>query len=188
MNTRPVTTVLFVVMLLGVSLPAQSADFSPFLGSFEGQARIVGEDQNTPPRDVTVEIEKHKKGFTISWATTKTSTSGKKKKKEYSIDFLPTDRKGIYAAGQKVNVFGGRKPLDPLKGDPYLWARIRDNQLTIVGLLILDTGVFELFSYHRTLLDQGNTMDLHYHRIKEGSEGRPGEEFEVKGTLTRSAD
>ena len=188
MNTRPVTTVLFAVMLLAVSLHVKSAEFSPFLGSFAGQARVVGVDQSTAPRDVEVEIEKHKKGFTVSWVTIKTSASGKKKKKEYSIDFVPTDREGIYAAGQKVNVFGGRKPLDPLKGDPYLWARIRDNELTIFGLLIPDTGDFELFSYHRTLLDQGNTMNLHYHRIREDSEGRPGEVFEVKGKLTRTAD
>ncbi|GIT53483.1 MAG: hypothetical protein Ct9H300mP16_06430 [Pseudomonadota bacterium] len=65
---------------------------------------------------------------------------------------------------------------------------IRDNELTIFGLLIPDTGDFELFSYHRTLLDQGNTMNLHYHRIREDSEGRPGEVFEVKGKLTRTAD
>ena len=36
------------------------------------------------------------------------------------IDFVPTKRDHIYAAAQKVNVFGGKKPLDPLQGDPYM--------------------------------------------------------------------
>ena len=168
--------ILFCVSSGALIPSVQASDFDPFIGRYAGEAKVVSSD-NQSPRAVTVEISKKKSGFSVAWSTTKIGESAGK---TYAIDFIPTDRPEIFAAAQKVNVFGGRQPLDPLKGDAYMWARIRGNSLKIQGLLINDEGEFEMLSYNRTLLADGKTLSLHYARFNEA-----GEKVVVEGTLKR---
>ncbi len=105
-------------VILTFSLNTLAADFDPFVGHYAGSTTIVGNTEGTANgREITVDISEHKKGFRINWSTTKAKSG---KSKEYTIDFVPTKRDHIYAAAQKVNVFGGKQPLDPLQGNPYM--------------------------------------------------------------------
>ena len=168
-------------VILASSLSTLAADFDPFVGHYTGSARVVDNTaDNTNTRQVSVDIRKHKKGFHINWSTTKLKTG---KSKGYAIDFVPTKRNHIYAAAQKTNVFGGKQPLDPLQGDPYMWARFAGESMKVLGLLINDQGEFELFSYTRTLHDDGQTMSLRYLHLDE-----TGEQRVVEGKLRRQAD
>ncbi|MGE4633840.1 MAG: hypothetical protein AAEI92_00615 [Arenicellales bacterium] len=168
-------------VILTFSLSTLAADFDPFFGRYAGSATVVGNTAgNVDSRKITVDISKHKKGFRVYWSTTKPKTG---KSKEYTIDFVPTKRDHIYAAAQKINVFGGKKPLDPLQGDPYMWARFTGNNMKVLGLLINEQGEFELFSYTRTLHDDGQAMSLRYLRLDE-----MGEQRVIEGELRRQAD
>ena len=168
-------------VILTFSLSALAADFDPFVGHYAGSTTTVGNTEGTANgREITVDISKHKKGFRINWSTTKAKSD---KSKEYTIDFVPTKRDHIYAAAQKVNVFGGKQPLDPLQGDPYMWARFTGKSMKVLGLLINEQGEFELFSYTRTLHDDGQAMSLRYLRLDE-----TGEQRVIEGELRRQAD
>lgn len=154
------------VALIFIAGPANAAeDYEPFIGKFAG--KIVTEDGGVEqPRDMSVEIKESKGGFNVSWKTT-TFKHDEPKTKSYSIDFVESEREHIYKAAQKKNVFGGREPLDPLKGDAYAWARIDGPKLTIYALLITDKGGFEMQTYDRILLGDNN-LHLKFSRIRDG--------------------
>ena len=104
--------------------------------------------------------------FNVSWKTT-TFKHDEPKTKSYSIDFIESGREHIYKAAQKKNVFGGREPLDPLKGDAYAWARVDGPKLTIYALVITESGGFEMQTYDRILLGDNN-LHLKFSRIRDG--------------------
>jgi hypothetical protein len=99
-------------------------------------------------------------------------------RKTYSVEFGPTDRDGIYASAMHRDVFGHQEPLDPLKGEPYVWARLSGDTLTIFALLITDEGGYEIQTYDRTLTNDG--LELRYTRDRDGKTLPP-----VTGSLKR---
>ncbi len=155
-----------VLVLVVSSFPAMAAeDFEPFIGKFEGKysSEEGGVEKN---RDLSVEISETKDGFNVSWETT-TFKKNEPKTKSYSIDFVESDREHIYMAAQKKNVFGGREPLDPMKGDAYAWARVDGPKLTIHALVITEDGGYEMQTYDRILMGDNN-LHLKFSRIRDG--------------------
>lgn len=151
---------------LTLAIPkSYAADYSIFIGDFEGRY-ISADGDEKRNRDLSVSIRKIKKGLNIGWATT-TYKNAKPKTKNYSIDFLESDRDNILSAAQKKNVFGGRDPLDPMKGEPYAWARIEGRKLSVFVLTIDADGGYEIQTYDRTLNDD-NDLDLQFTRIRNG--------------------
>ena len=165
------TIVLFMVFSV-----VSAADYDSFIGNYEGKyISPKGEKYN---RDLSVEIKEVDDGFNITWKTV-TFKKDKAKEKTYSIDFLETDREHIYEAAQKKNLFGGRDPLDPMKGEPYAWARIEGNKLTVFVLIVTDDGGYEMQTFDR-ILTSDNNLEVKFSRI------RNGEMFKaIETTLTR---
>ena len=64
------------------------------------------------------------------------------------------------------DMFGNRVPLNPMAGEPYVWARIAGSTLSVFFLLITDNGSYDMQVYHRTLTAAG--LDVHYTRFSEG--------------------
>lgn len=164
-----------VVLLIAVSA-VKAADYDGFIGSYEGKyISPKGEKYN---RDLSVEIEEVDDGFNITWKTI-TFKKDEAKEKSYSIDFLKTDREHIYEAAQKKNLFGGRDPLDPMKGEPYAWARIEGNKLTVFVLIVTNDGGYEMQTFDR-ILTSDNNLDVKFSRIRDGEKFKS-----VETTLTR---
>ncbi len=63
-------------------------------------------------------------------------------------------------------MFGNAVPLDPLKGDPYVWARVHEDSLTVYALHVLEDGGYEMQTYARTRIPEG--LDLKYSRVRDG--------------------
>ena len=170
----PVTTkmmrALFPVLLaVALAGPASSAETSieAFYGKYTGQTVTSGKDEFSK-RDLSVHIKPAGKDqFTIDWITFTQSASGKRKRKEYSISCKPSERKNVFASAMKKNVFGKSVPLDPLKGEPYVWARIHGKTLTVHAMMVTDDGGYEMQIYERTLT--GNGMDLKFSRVRDGT-------------------
>ena len=55
-------------------------------------------------------------------------------------------------------MFGHFTPLDPMAGEPYLWAHLSDDTLTVQALLITEDGGYEIQTYERRLAPHG--LDL----------------------------
>ena len=154
-----------ICLFLIFALPANAAEIDKFIGAYAG--KFVGDiDGQESKRDLKVKIEEIDDGFNASWKTT-TFKSSKKKTKEYSIDFQETDRDHIYEAAQKKNVFGGKEPLDPMKGDPYFWARIEGKKLTVFAMVVTEDGGYEMQTYDRVLTDSKD-LDLTFLRVRDG--------------------
>ena len=73
------------------------------------------------------------------------------------------------------------KTLNPLKGDPYVWARQEGGTLTVYAMVITEDGSYEMQQYDRKLTEDG--LDLAFSRIRDGEQLKV-----IKGTLKRVGD
>jgi hypothetical protein len=160
-----VWALLFSVLVFQPLIATAGNIIDPFIGEYLGRVKIIDGDREIE-RDLGVKISKTKKGFNIEWTATTRKPNGKPKTKKYTIDFLPTKRSNVFAAAMKTNVFGGKEPLDPMKGDPYVWSRVTGDTLSLFALLVRDDGGYELQVYDRTLATDG--LQLKYSRIRDG--------------------
>lgn len=159
-----------LVAVIVTALPVR-ADITPFVGRYSGSAEVQRADGSSEPRDMSVEITARKKGgFSVAWTTVTYKSSGKTKSKSYQIEFLPTDREGIFSAAMEVNVFGHAVQLDPMKGEPYVWGRISGQTLTVYSLHVDDEGGWEMQQFDRTLTDGG--LNLEFTAVRDGEKQR----------------
>jgi hypothetical protein len=168
----------FLGTVLAPGADAVPAGFERFYGEWVGTA-ISDPDGEIAPRDIRIKIVPQGKGFGVSWVLVIHKATGKDKRSEVSVSFQPTKRPNIYGSGMRVDPFGNQIPLDPLQGDPYVWARVDESMLLIYALVITDGG-YEMHAYRRSLTSAGR-MNLNYLRVLNGEVLRA-----VTGTLERA--
>ena len=170
---KTIATTLFIWLAI-FNCHADTSAIEKFIGKFQGEVEISDSMQ----RNLEVTIDKIKNGFNVNWKTITQESSGSGKSKSYAIDFVSSDRQGIYGAAMKKNLFGGQEALDPIKGEPYFWARLDGNMLTVYGMFITENGDYEVQRYDRTL--NGDEMLLEYSLTR-------GEDVikTIKATLSR---
>ncbi|MBI3458387.1 MAG: hypothetical protein HY002_21660 [Candidatus Rokubacteria bacterium] len=152
--------------LLGTPVAhAEAPAFQKFFGEYVGEA-ISETGGELGKRDIQVKIAPRGNGFVVTWTTVIRKAGGEIRRGDTSVGFQPSDRPNIYRSAMGVDVFGNAVPLDPLRGDPYVWARIDAQTLTVYALLITDAGGYEIQVYERTLKPGG--MDLRYSRVRDG--------------------
>ncbi len=156
-----------IVAVVATAAHAAGANLEPFMGEFTGESVLTTEDDWVTKRDINVAIGPYKdNGFMVNWITATYKPDGRVKRKEYTINFQPSRREGLYEAAMRANLFGGFEPLDPMKGDPYAWATVIGRTMTVYVMLIDEAGAYEMQVYERTLTDEG--MDLKFSRVHEG--------------------
>lgn len=177
-NIRPgIAAALLACSLLAVSASATASEIDPFVGEYLGEG-ISQSDSELNKRDLKVEIRKSSTGFTVNWVSVTRNDGGKTRRKAYTVHFEPSGKPGIYGSAMRTDMFGNRVPLDPLKGEPYVWARLDGDTLFVYALLITESGGYEVQSYERTLTPGG--LDLLYSRVRDGQVMRT-----VEGKLKR---
>jgi hypothetical protein len=167
MTTRRAVLVGSLLLALpGLPGPARAqTDLRRFFGTYAGEAIVEG-SADLEKRDINAEISAQGKGFSVKWMMVIRKKTGPPRKVEYTIGFQPTKRAGLYSSAMRTDVFGNAVPLDPMNGDPYLWARIEGNTLWMYALLVTEEGGYEMQTYERTLTADG--MNLRYSRIRDG--------------------
>ncbi len=153
---------LLAIAVMACAPRVEAGHYDAFVGDFEGMF-IPAPGVAGGGRDLSVSIKPISDGFNVTW----TATGGDAVTSTRSIDFLETEREHVYKAAQKKNLFGGRDPLDPMKGEPYAWARIVDRTLTVHVMNIRDNGDYEINSYERTLTADGD-ITTQFSRIVDG--------------------
>lgn len=143
---------------------ADHTPFEKFYGDYAGET-AYDVDGIEYKRDLSASIKALKDGFNVAWKTTTHKPGSKPKEKSYSIDFVSTDREHVYSSAMKADLFGGREALDPMKGDPYVWAKVNGRTLTIFALLVTDDGGYEMLVYKRTLTADG--LELDFTRLRD---------------------
>ncbi|MBV9521284.1 MAG: hypothetical protein JO010_00730 [Alphaproteobacteria bacterium] len=175
---KPFIAGLALAGLLALAAPSAAENpLDPFFGAYEGRS-IDAPDETLSARDLSVTIRPKGKGFRLDWTTVIHHAQGPKRQ-SYAIDFAPTDRPDTFASSMHRDVFGETEPLDPLKGQPYVWAHLAGKTLTVYALMIPDDGGYEVQTYERTLTAEG--MDLRFARDLNGKETKI-----ITGSLKRT--
>ncbi|WP_370400145.1 hypothetical protein [Sulfitobacter sp. JB4-11] len=144
---------------------AMASEADRFVGTYVGEAQFVHEGE-TRRRDMSTTIKDTKNGFQLSWTSVTYKDDGRTTEKAYTINFTPSDRPHIYQSAMAQNLFGQSRPLDPLKGEPFVWARFEGDTFSVFSLFINETGNYEVQEFHRTLVEEG--LDLRFLRIRNG--------------------
>ena len=169
MRRRPYLVWLAVLVgsiLLGAGTAgAQGGGIERFYGSYVGEAVSESGDE-LDKRDISAEISPHDKGFKVKFTVVLKRGKDKPKRDEYTITFLPSKRPNIYSSAMRTDVFGNAVPLDPLVGDPYMWARREGDKFWRYALFVTETGGYEMQTYEYTLVPGGLT--LRYSRVRDG--------------------
>lgn len=158
--------ILVASVLLGAGVAtAQGSGIQRFFGTFVGEA-VSESGEELDKRDISVEITPEGKGFRVKWTAVIKRGRDKPRREERTVVFLPASRPDIFSSAMRTDQFGNAVPLDPLSGDPYIWARLDGPKLWMYALFVTDTGGYEMQTYERTLVPGG--MDLRYARIRDG--------------------
>lgn len=173
--TRRLPAVAAALALLLAPLSAAAEGIAQFAGDYVGSVEVAKADGSTVPRDVSVSIRETRKGFVLKWTSTTEKDDGRRKTKSYEIEFLPSERDGVFTAAMRQNVFGHAVPLDPMDGDPFVWGRITGDTLTVFSMFIHPNGDYEIQQYDRTLAEGG--LDLVYVSRLNGEPKRNIETF-----------
>ena len=157
---------LFSAFLTVFAAMPAAADLSRFNGTFVGNAEITTENGEAEPRDLTTTIKADGDSFELIWTSVTYRGDGRTKSVTYDIEFVPSTRENIYQSAMKTNLFGKATPLDPLLGEPFVWARFEGDTFSVFSLFINETGDYDMQEFHRTLVPDG--LDLFFRRVHNG--------------------
>ncbi|MFQ5756369.1 MAG: hypothetical protein ACE5H7_09790 [Acidiferrobacterales bacterium] len=165
------------LVLVPLPVHAGSTSFERFFGRYNGMSTSVPEGEISK-RELSITIKPYENGFSINAETRMHKPGGRVKRVQTSISFRPTRRKNIYSSAMRRDLFGHAVPLDPLKGDPFIWATVSGNRFTVYAVQITDDGAQDLQIDKRTLTPQG--MELEFTRFLDAGPIR-----RVTGTLKK---
>lgn len=160
-------------LAIGMSVTAEARSagrIDAFIGHWQGLG--ITQDQGKAKfsglinRDLDVRIEREGNGFKVNWTTVHVKQAMSDQhyvsRKSAWISFVPTERD---------TVFQMKAAADPIDGQPYSWARFSGKSLLLYWMVIADDGSYELQSYERTLLGDGE-MVLKFLRVRDGKRVR----------------
>jgi len=148
---------LLVALLLALPATGWSDEIDRFVGNYVGEAEFE-DDGEVQKRDLSVDITKSENGFVLKWMSVTYRSDGRTKERTYNVEFLPSPRDHIYGSAMKSNLFGKSVPLNPLMGEPFVWARFEGDTLSVFSLFIDESGEYEIQEFHRTLVPEGLSL------------------------------
>jgi hypothetical protein len=164
MKSIPTRLAGIVVLASLLAVPAW-AGIERFYGEYQGEA-VVGEVGEVAPRDLSVRIDPANGGFRVRWTAVIHRADGEQRRRDLDVIFRPSARAGIYRSAMRRDMFGHDVPLDPMRGEPYVWARLAGDALTVHAMLITEEGGYEMQVYERRLIEDG--LSLSYRRVRDG--------------------
>jgi hypothetical protein len=139
-----------------------------FFGSFSGHGTW---GTGTMPRDINVVIQPPPSGFNVSWDTTSLRDPKNLKRKSHTLDFLKIRHENVFVSEKQKDRSDIPVSANPMQGpmpkSPLIWARIKDNTLSLYAFDNTSDGRADVQAYHRTL--NGDKMKLHFIRYLDGT-------------------
>jgi hypothetical protein len=168
------------IVVGGRTAGAETVAIDAFFGVWHGNAiseSEVSTNFRLTSRDLNVEIrpaDGQAGAFTLEWATVQRQrgdpSNPREKIKVQTSTFVPAGKPNVWKAEDSG------EPLDA----GYVYARLRDQTLTVYSLEAADDGRLEVHIYKRTLTSLG--MELTFTRLVDGEQIRS-----VKGRLVKFA-
>lgn len=114
--------------------------------------------------DIHLDVRPRDRGFILDWQSLADAAAGKKH--HYTLAFQRTRRPGIFLAGMRCDAFGHAQPLDPMRGEPYVWTYLDGEGLRLYVMSIADDGSHDLGIYRYRLDRDG--MALAFEQLRNG--------------------
>ncbi|MEQ8968417.1 MAG: hypothetical protein RID91_21540 [Azospirillaceae bacterium] len=161
------------VATLAPAAPAQDGGpVSPFVGTYVGTAEVYdAEGALEERRDMDIVItDEPRGGFTVRWINV-TLVDGRRdvpgvERRVDEVRFVEGEAPGVYVQETRGSLFERRRAIEPIEGDPMVWARIDGDSLGVFNFVIAGDGRYALQSYERILTDVG--IDIVFRAIVEG--------------------
>jgi hypothetical protein len=162
-----VLAIVFYCSLVGSTAHAQTLPINAFYGHFQGSG-IAENDVSlyfgVTVRDLDVRIGPEGSGFYVEWTSVVRGgddpTKPDVRKRTQRVAFSPSDRPNIFTASSATN---------PMDGG-LIWARTKDNTLSVNVMRISDNGSYTVQTYNRTV--SGTTMILNFVNTTDGEPRR----------------
>jgi len=174
----PRAGVICLALLLLAAAPASRAESLPisgFYGHYQGSGIAENEDSlyfGVTVRDLDVRIGPDAGGFYVEWTSVIRGGGDPN-----SPDVRRRTQKVSFAPGDNPNIFVSKSATNPMKGG-LVWARIKEQTLTVNVMLVADNGSYTVQTYNRTL--NGNGMTLNFVNTTDGEPQRHVEARLVK--------
>jgi hypothetical protein len=152
-------TVGFVLLILAASTGAhaQTLPIKAFYGHFQGSGIAENDDSlyfGVTVRDLDVRIGPEGGGFFVEWTSVIRGGGDPNnpdvKKRSQRVAFSPSNRPNVFASNSSTN---------PLNGS-LIWARIKDQTLTVNVMRINKSGSYTVQTYNRTVSGTGMTLNF----------------------------
>ncbi len=181
MNRRLAVNLLVVLVVVFALVPARAEaaehPIGPFVGDYLGHTISSGASGLTE-NDLSVSIRAADKGFVLKWTTITERADGTRQRRSFAMEFQPAADQFMTSDSSTAKRFAPLSPVAPLKGDPYVWARIEGGTLVVHIMLVIDDGGYEMQVFERTLTERG--LNLKLIRVRNGRAFAP-----VTGSLLR---
>lgn len=172
---RAYAGIVGLALLLLAASPGANAQTLPidgFYGHFQGSGIAENEDSlyfGVTVRDLDVRIGPEADGFYVEWTSVIRGGGDPNnpdvRRRSQRIAFSPSER---------ANVFTSKSATDPMKGG-LVWARIKDQTLTVNVMSISNNGSYTVQTYNRTVGGSGMTL-----KFINTTDGEPRRQVEAR--------
>lgn len=167
MSRRVLQLAILLFSFCGLSAVAPGADAPDLAGRWQGTSIESSHGIEAVAQDLFLNFKPVDKGFDLEW---KVPGGGVE-----SARFAPTEgHPGVFSAEAPsrglfglMSMFSGE--LNPLEGDPLVWARSGANTLVFYKLVIDEKGAFTLDRYETVLQDGALRLEFN-RRSHDGPE------------------
>jgi hypothetical protein len=147
------------LLALGASpgAQAQALPIDGFYGHYQGSGIAENEDSlyfGVTVRDLDVRIGPEASGFYVEWTSVIRGGGDPN-----NPDVRKRTQKVSFSRGDRPNVFVSKAATNPMNGG-LIWARIKDQTLTVNVMRISDSGSYTVQTYNRTLSGTGMTLNF----------------------------
>lgn len=154
---------------------AQSLPIDAFYGHFQGSGIAENDDSlyfGVTVRDLDVRIGPEANGFFVEWTSVIRGGGNPN-----NPDIRRRSQRVAFVPSKRSKVFTSKAYTDPMEKG-LIWARLRNQTLTVNVMRISDTGSYTVQTYDRTL--NGTGMTLNFVNTTDGEPRRQVEARLVK--------
>lgn len=148
------------------SLPVMGeTNLDPFAGQWRGVVVEHKDGFELAADSMVLQLKQDAKGFDLKWGTPDGGDQAR---------FIETDQPGVFSTSASkrgfMGLFSSSEEINPLAGDPLIWARFEADSLTVYKLAIDDLGAFSLDRFH--MVPAENSLQLRFTRRAHGEAER----------------
>lgn len=174
---RSFQLVFLMLSLCGLPTAAHATGLGDFAGHWRGESIDSSDGLKVSKEDLSLKFSPIDGGFELEW-----KAPGGDVEKAGFVE--SEDKPGIFSArassGGLLGFFSSSEEVNPLDGDPLVWARLAGDVLIVYKLVIDEQGAFTLDRYENTL--QSDTLRL---RFSRRSHGKPEQSLDAHLKLAR---